>query len=170
MTTKKYPDWICNTCGIAYGKWYVDGNYAGPKHHCATFHIGTCDCCGKTPIPVTEPRDYGHLRDWPEEPSTPASLGELVIHVLNDFPFEKVHNVMKTIDWKWMNKDGSLEVPSVSRMHDCAKKLIKTVISERKDSGYLCVGTGGFFAEADEDGVSLRFVLAESESLFSDFE
>ena len=57
MKNKKYPDWICHDCGVEKGKWYVDGEYVGPSHHCATYHTGTCDCCGKTLVPVTEPRD-----------------------------------------------------------------------------------------------------------------
>jgi hypothetical protein len=58
--TKPYPNWICDTCGVKYGSWYQPGGLA-PKHHCATCHMGTCEVCGKKEVPVTEPRDYGHL-------------------------------------------------------------------------------------------------------------
>lgn len=53
-------EWVCDTCGIKYGKWYQPGAIA-PKLHCATFHMDTCDVCGSSNIPVTEPRDYGYL-------------------------------------------------------------------------------------------------------------
>lgn len=53
----EYPAWICHECGINY----CNGN----NSLYATFHIGTCECCKKEKIPVTEPRDYGHLVKWP---------------------------------------------------------------------------------------------------------
>lgn len=56
----KYPTWVCDTCGTKHGKWYQPGAIA-PKMHCATYHIGKCDICGVKNVPVTEPRDYGHL-------------------------------------------------------------------------------------------------------------
>lgn len=59
---KKYPTWICDPCGMRYGKWYQPEAIA-PKLHCATYHIGKCDLCNSKDIPVTEPRDYGHLID-----------------------------------------------------------------------------------------------------------
>lgn len=61
----RYPDWICHECGCLYGRWYEDGLYVGPRLHCATYHEGSCDVCKKSKIPVTEPRDYGHLLKWP---------------------------------------------------------------------------------------------------------
>lgn len=59
-----YPMWICDECGKKYGTWYASGAYTGPSSHCATYHLGKCDVCKDTDIPVTEPRDYGHLLDW----------------------------------------------------------------------------------------------------------
>lgn len=53
---KKYPDWICNSCGSLYGK-RPDGNPYG-----ATYHLDACDICGLHGD-VTEPRDFGHLRE-----------------------------------------------------------------------------------------------------------
>jgi len=58
-----YPVWICDDCGMKYGRWYQNGDYIGPKHNCATYHLGECDVCGKDDVPVTEPRDYGHVVD-----------------------------------------------------------------------------------------------------------
>jgi hypothetical protein len=53
---KKYPDWICNSCGSLYGK-RPDGNPYG-----ATYHLDACDICGEE-REVTEPRDFGHLKE-----------------------------------------------------------------------------------------------------------
>ena len=45
-------DLICSDCGNKYGKYSVG---------CSSFHIGTCEVCGKT-APVTEVRDFGYLQ------------------------------------------------------------------------------------------------------------
>jgi hypothetical protein len=53
-----YPQWICHECGVKYGK---------KECGVATWHQGKCDVCGKEKM-VTEPRDYGHLKDgWENE-------------------------------------------------------------------------------------------------------
>jgi len=63
-----YPTQICDDCGTSYGNWYKKGYYIGPPHHCATYYNGTCDLCKADNVPVTEPRDYGHLRaKWKAE-------------------------------------------------------------------------------------------------------
>ena len=63
MKTKtKYPTWICDDCGVKYGAWYQLGAVV-PKMHCATYHMGECNVCKTKDVPITEPRDYGHLID-----------------------------------------------------------------------------------------------------------
>lgn len=61
MTTQ-YPTWICWHCGDKYG-----------NRPCgvATWHPDTCDICGLEDVAVTEPRDFGHLRDgWQNQKTT----------------------------------------------------------------------------------------------------
>ena len=54
MTKRKpYPAWICSDCGDKWGR---------RECHIATWHTDPCGLCGKTTW-VTEPRDYGHLKD-----------------------------------------------------------------------------------------------------------
>lgn len=48
-----YPTWVCFECGEKYGR-HAPG--------ICTVHEDVCGICGKT-VPVTEPRDFGHLRD-----------------------------------------------------------------------------------------------------------
>lgn len=50
----EYPGWVCYRCGASHGKKTVGES--------ATWHKGTCGVCGKDDH-VTEPRDFGHLRD-----------------------------------------------------------------------------------------------------------
>ena len=54
MTEKKeYPQWVCIFCGDKFGNCPVG---------IATWHQDTCDVCGVVTA-VTEPRDFGHLRE-----------------------------------------------------------------------------------------------------------
>ena len=58
---KPYPNWICDECGRLHGK-RPEGN-----PHGATYHIDECGICGTGGVEVTEPRDFGHLREgWNE--------------------------------------------------------------------------------------------------------
>ena len=56
FTAPLYPAWICADCGERWGR-----RPAGNPHG-ATWHMGTCDICDEAKA-VTEPRDYGHLRE-----------------------------------------------------------------------------------------------------------
>ena len=56
-TKSPYPDWICGECGRLHGK-RPEGN-----PHGATYHIGVCGVCGTGGVDVTEPRDFGHLKE-----------------------------------------------------------------------------------------------------------
>ena len=48
-----YPEWICSECGAKWGM--------RPAGRC-TIHQDTCGMCGEERM-VTEPRDYGHLKE-----------------------------------------------------------------------------------------------------------
>jgi hypothetical protein len=55
---RRFPDWLCADCGKRLGR--------APAHPHATWHNDTCDVCD-TYKPVTEPRDFGHLKpNWRE--------------------------------------------------------------------------------------------------------
>ena len=54
-TVPPYPVWICLPCGNRLGR-------GAPAGHVCTVHIGVCDVCGETRA-VTEPRDFGYLKD-----------------------------------------------------------------------------------------------------------
>lgn len=53
----EYPAWICAECGDAHGA----------RGRESTWHMGHCDWCGRSDIPITEPRDYG----YPAAPQKP---------------------------------------------------------------------------------------------------
>ena len=52
---KDYPQWVCGDCGSRYGN---------KPCGISTWHNDICGVCGNT-RPVTEPRDFGHLKqEW----------------------------------------------------------------------------------------------------------
>lgn len=50
-----YPQWICADCGRRYGN-------SEPRPF-MTWHVGKCEVCLVANKDVTEPRDFGHLKD-----------------------------------------------------------------------------------------------------------
>lgn len=53
-----YPAYICEDCGRKWGR-------RSPSD-ATTWHEGVCDLCGEE-RPVSEPRDFGYLREgWQE--------------------------------------------------------------------------------------------------------
>jgi len=54
MAIDQYPEWICSSCGAKHGNRMLD--------RVTCWHMGTCDICCIT-ASVTEPRDFGHLKD-----------------------------------------------------------------------------------------------------------
>lgn len=171
--SRPYPAFICHTCGTKFCKLAVNP--------CATFSLGKCDCCHAEDVPITEPRDYGHFKQWPlpadiDPLPDPKTLDDLIEPVLDHFDFEKVHRSMKLLDWKWVGRSSSesFEVPSIERMRETARNLLVSVV--KLNNQYPITGTGGFWAEKSsgnedplDDGLLLRFILEQSESYFGDY-
>ena len=168
MSTKlqrKYPEYICHDCGTKFCK-----GFSNIAKRYATFHIGTCQCCGATDVPCTEPRDYGHFEKWPldskDDPRPiPQNMLELIPSVLDQFDFEKVHKVMTTLDWKWFNVGGTYAVPTIAQLKKSAERQLTDVVL----TGSIACGSGGLMAQKYDDGLRLIFELASAESYFEDF-
>ena len=89
--------------------------------------------------------------------------------ILEDFNFQKVHDVMKQLDWKWaMTKYG---VPTIDELKSEAKRLLIDACVE-----HTCVATGGFRAvyeagETPDDPdtyIALEFIIEECEGFVDD--
>lgn len=103
-------------------------------------------------------------------PCTPA-----VEEVIENFDFEKVHDVMKMLNWKWDGDNlGELPTtPTVEKMKEVVKDLFgsmedqiaKGVAKSGTWSDCTSTGTaGGFRATIDDDVYTLEFVLEEYET------
>lgn len=88
--------------------------------------------------------------------------------IMEDFDFQKVHDVMEKLDWKWaMSKNG---VPTIDEMKAEAKRLLIDACIER-----TCVSTGGFRAvyeecsQGDPDPyIGLEFIVEDCEGFVDD--
>ena len=74
---------------------------------------------------------------------------DLILDCLDEFDFERVHEVMNFLDWKWADCS---EVPDVLALRRNCRTYLQEVIRcalERKDSGgeYI-MASGGFRYEA----------------------
>jgi hypothetical protein len=77
---------------------------------------------------------------------------DLIMDCLDEFDFERVHNVMKYLNWTWADVK---DVPSIIdlRRH-CRKYLQNVIVGALEHNGFYITATGGFRYEAKlyEDG------------------
>ena len=98
------------------------------------------------------------------------SCNKTVEGVLQHFDFDKVHHVMKALDWKWASYDScniEEEVLSIQRLMLRASSLLQDAYHGVQETSKRCViSCGGFKAEAEryEDGevlLTLSFVVTD---------
>lgn len=82
-----------------------------------------------------------------------------VKEIIEEFDFDKVHNVMTHLNWKWGD-----EIPTMVKIMVKASEMLEEVYSESETSKKdFFIGTGGFEAQAYyEEGtikLQLKFVL-----------
>lgn len=93
-----------------------------------------------------------------EKTKEKSLLDRYIDEILDYFDFDRVHTVMKALDWGWATCNN--KVPSIEELKENAKYLLREAW-ERKSS----VATGGFYAiynkntDDDEygDGLELNF-------------
>ena len=85
--------------------------------------------------------------------------------ILDNFEFERMHKVMKYLDWKWATTSG---VPSVSDLRRKARSLLKDTIEALQINKQYYCATGGLAVTGVDcdDGLYLRldFVLTSWEA------
>ena len=81
---------------------------------------------------------------------------------MKNFDFEKVHKVMKLLEWKWYCPEyEGLCVPDLDTIKSQARKLLQDVLNRQCSS----ISTGGFRAERfDDNSLRLSFVVADWDS------
>ena len=84
---------------------------------------------------------------------------KLIKAILEDFDFEKVHDLMLRENWCWYDLEVDGKVPSVEQLEKEATDLLKSVCYCSEDGGepYQFNASGGLCAEKRGDAVELRF-------------
>lgn len=83
-------------------------------------------------------------------------------NLLEEFDWQKVHNVMVALNWEWYSKDESYAVPSIGSIISTARKLcFNSYEMFVKTNDPTTISTGGFEAKYWEDGLMLKFVVEE---------
>jgi hypothetical protein len=93
----------------------------------------------------------------------------LIVGIMNEFNFEKVHDVMEYLNWTW-SIPGSMnesEIPSLERIKYRAESMLKEVCMRAYDQeNQYTIGTGGFevtafYKDGNITDLELKFVLAQ---------
>lgn len=79
--------------------------------------------------------------------------------IISNFDFQRVHDVMKHLKWKWAFINTESGIPSVGDLMIVSQSLLERV-SENKDDYYF-IGTGGLIAEKIGNDFRLSFVLED---------
>jgi len=76
--------------------------------------------------------------------------------ILDELDFDKIHSVMKFLDWRWSTSEDGLEVPTISEMRKtCRKYLILTAehcLTEKSKEYYTATGGFRFEGRLYDDG------------------
>ena len=75
--------------------------------------------------------------------------------IMNNFDFEKVHNIMKFLNWTWFPWDI---VPTVDMLKQEAESLLIQISIHPE---YKNISTGGFEVTIDKQTIILRFIPVE---------
>ena len=102
------------------------------------------------------------------QPKPKQDLDSQIKDILNNFDFERVHEVMQLLNWQWFNSTTEDKVPSYGELVMQAQSLLQQAVKglSKEQGNYFSTGTGGFNAIAIrcEDGhivVELQFNIAD---------
>ena len=91
---------------------------------------------------------------------------DAIWEVLQNFDFDRVHNVMTYLGWLWTSNDQP-RVPDINELRNAARdRCIQAIEAARKLDKEVVSSSGGLeaTAEIDEDGktwLGLKFVLTD---------
>lgn len=100
--------------------------------------------------------------------SVPMNIQEIIDGIIEDFDFDRVHDVMEYMDWEWYEEGISSKkyVPSIEKLKERATELLERAYNgyfEQGNSEQYSIQTGGFEAYYvyvdNEDCFELKFVL-----------
>jgi len=70
-------------------------------------------------------------------------------NIIENFNWERVHNTMLTLDWRWATYNSGTEVPSIGALVITAHRLLNDAcLLALKNKSDVKTATGGFHAKA----------------------
>ena len=92
------------------------------------------------------------------EPKKPNKAQTTTIDkIIKEFDFQRVHDVMKLINWKWIDTEAVAYVPHIYQLEETARRLLEEMVKSTKE--YDIIATGGFEAVKWDNALVLNFVL-----------
>ena len=83
--------------------------------------------------------------------------------ILNDFDFNKIHSVMKFLDWRYIYSGNTRKVPSQDDIRNIARTCLEKVAYSKDEIDNFALG--GFVADKIENILELSFVIEKSNPL-----
>lgn len=96
-------------------------------------------------------------------------IESMVTSVMEDFDFDRVHNVMVSLNWRWFIEGVDNSVPSIYRLMKVAERLLRDCVQYYGEQEFHSICTGGLRASLERFTLSLQFILAETSVDHSDF-
>lgn len=98
-------------------------------------------------------------------------IEKMIADTLESFDFDKVHKVMKMLNWKWVSNEigGDEAIPSTYRLIKRAEELLRKVATVANNKETAISGCGGFVAEMSDGILSLSFILESSTTYDDDY-
>lgn len=96
-------------------------------------------------------------------------IDRMITDIMEDFDFEKVHNIMMSLDWKWDIGNGEMTVPSMYRLTKQAERLLRDAAKYYGEKDHHTISTGGFTATLYDDTLTLSFELEEGTAFAEDY-
>ena len=93
----------------------------------------------------------------------PRSYQMRIMDIMDNFDFEKVHSVMKFLNWKWVYSKSEDGIPTIDELKNCAATLLIDAITDATS-----FSTGGFKAEYYDGSITLLFCIEDIEGLDDD--
>lgn len=98
--------------------------------------------------------------------------------IMSNFNFQKVHHIMRLLNWTWMNwETGIEEVPNLDGLRKQARNRLceawnRYCKTKEKQLDYIEISSGGLKATVHQGVLRLEFVLADwcADYLFDEME
>lgn len=91
-------------------------------------------------------------------------------NALSEFEFEKVHQVMELLDWKWcFSFEQMMRIPTIEDMKNHLIVLFGEAVNKCDNTSEYIIGSGGFYVviNKNENSVTIKFELTKCKKYFA---